>query len=665
MKLLRIQAFFLVTILLMQPFLVTSSVLAANSSQKEVLLPSVKTEQKESRSIIQVDHKTKTRVLQFTRALTSEEMKSIEAQYNVTFHKRKRGDNRYVVTPKDEVKYGELTKHPLVKAGFNNDTYKVVLQSVDWGISKMNGEAAWENASNYSGENIVIGLIDTGVDLTHPDLADVFLPGGYDFVNDDSDPTDDQGHGTAMAGAIAGVDNSVGIKGIAYSAKIIPFKVCNSDGDCDAVSIAEGIDAAVAAGVDIINLSLGGSANALIQTAAQAATDAGIIVVAASGNAGAEGCLYPAGYENVVCVGSTDNTDAKAGFSNYGANLDIMTPGVNIATTVLGGGYGAVSGTSISTAYYSGVAGIVKGMVDEQCTFSPELSICADKRGYVQSLLNVITVRDLGVAGYDGTFGNGIVDLSQIFSATTVQYPSQVSTLKKGVTYTQNIEIANNSTFAAQITACTISSKNMSRAQTLPAFDVSIVSQGATQVTEINENTIYSDISFETPVTFANSATIPLSVTFTLHSAVQPNDTIIFGVECTYDQTGTPEQEAYRTNPTKTLFTAELPTTLTNVYFTFGRLRYGKAFTTSQLRSWDMVYLKNYDPKKIKVTQFFLYDYVKKGNQGFTKIWKSSTSLSVRTNYLLPTKRRYAYIMEFQDITTGIKIKKYFVFYTK
>lgn len=665
MKLLRIQALLLVTILFLHPFIAVKAVFATDSGSNGVVLPIVENNKKESRAVVQVSHKTKTRVVQFVRELTSEEMSTLESEFSVIFQKRKRGKNKYVITPKDESRYQKLMEHPLVEAGYNNDTYKISQQSVDWGITKMNGEAAWENAANYSGENVVIGLIDTGVDFTHPDLADVFLPGGYDFVNDDADPTDDQGHGTAMAGAIASVDNSIGFKGIAYSAKILPFKVCNSSGDCDSVSIAEGIDAAVLAGVDVINLSLGGSANALIQSAVQAATDAGIIVVAAAGNGGTEGCLYPAGYENVVCVGSTDNTDAKAGFSNYGANLDVMTPGVDISTTLRGGGYGAVSGTSISTAYYSGVAGIVKGMVDEQCTANPGLSVCPDKRAYILSLLNTTTIRDLGAAGYDTTFGNGVLDLSQIYSATAVTYPSPINPVKKGVTYTQNIEITNNSTFAAQINSCTVTSKNTTRTQTAPAFSISLISQGATQITSISENTLYSTVTFDSPVAFAAGATVPLSATFTVHTSVQPNDIILFGVECAYDQTGSPETESYRTSPTKTLFTADLPTTLTNVYFTFGRLRYGKTFTTSQLRSWDMVYLKNYDPKKIKVTQFFLYDYVKKGNQGFTKIWKSSTSLSVRTNYLLPTKRKYAYIMEFQDIATGIKVKKYFVFYTK
>lgn len=665
MKLLRIQALLLVTILLLHPFIEVKTVLAVNTSPNGIVLPVVENNKKESRAVVQVSHKTKTRVVQFVRELSTEEMSALESEFSVTFQKRKRGNNKYVLTPKDENRYQKLMEHPLVEAGYNNDTYKISQQSVDWGITKMNGEAAWENAANYSGENVVIGLIDTGVDFTHPDLTDVFLPGGYDFVNDDADPTDDQGHGTAMAGAIASVDNSIGFKGVAYSSKILPFKVCNSGGDCDSVSIAEGIDAAVSAGVDVINLSLGGSANALIQSAAQAATDAGIIVVAAAGNGGIEGCLYPAGYENVVCVGSTDNTDAKAGFSNYGAGLDVMTPGVDISTTLRGGGYGAVSGTSISTAYYSGVAGIVKSMVDEQCVANPELSVCSDKRAYILSLLNTTTVRDLGAAGYDTTFGNGIVDLSQIFSATSVSYLSQINPVKKGVTYTQNIELANNSTFAAQINSCTFTSKNTTRTQTVPAFTISLVSQGATQISSISENTQYSSISFDTPVTFAAGATVPLSATFTVHSDVQPNDVILFGAECTYDQTGSPETESYRTSPTKTLFTADLPTTLTNVYFTFGRLRYGKTFTSSQLYSWDTVYLKNYDPKKLKVTQFFLYDYVKKGNQGFTKLWKSSTTLNVRTNYLLPTKRKYAYVMEFQDIATGIKVKKYFVFYTK
>jgi hypothetical protein len=104
-----------------------------------------------------------------------------------------------------------------------------------------------------------------------------------------------------------------------------------------------------------------------------------------------------------------------------------------------------------------------------------------------------------------------------------------------------------------------------------------------------------------------------------------------------------------------------VPTTLKNVYFTFGKLRYGRYAGPSQLRAGDYIYLKNYDPKKLKLLAISLYDYTKKGNQCYTRTWRNSTTMYMRTCSLLPTKRKYAFIFTFRDTATSVVVKKYFV----
>lgn len=647
-----------------------SPVFAANSANEELkeLLDKVNVQLIDNSSQdVQITHKTTTRIVTFSHKLSSQEIAAYEQKYEIHIASDHVYHNRYIVTPDNEEKMTELLNDSSVVLVSNNDMYKVAAQTIDWGIQKMNVPSAWENIAPSTGDSVVVALIDTGVQFTHPDLTTVFLPGGYDFVNDDNDPTDDHGHGTAMAGAIAANDNTIGFKGAAFKAKILPYKVCGADAQCSAIAIADAVDAAVAADVDIINLSLGGTANSLIQSSVQAATDAGIIVVAAAGNAGAEGCLYPAAYDNVVCVGSTDSNDARSSFSNYGTGLDIMTPGASVATTGLSNTYVSVSGTSISTAYYSGVAAIVREMVDDLCVSEPSNVACSDKRAYIQGLLNLTTVRDIGVAGYDAQFGNGIVDVSQLFANTNVAHTAAVTQVKQHTYYTDPITLTNNTGNNIALSSCTIYSKNMSRLQTLPALTATGLVHNATVYSNPMQNVYYTTFTFPTPIQVTNGTNVNFNYAYLTGPESAVNDVITYGFECTFDNAATPQVESLRTDPAKSSMTVILgiPDTLKNVYFTFGNLKYNQTVPSSQLFTGDMVYLKYYNPQKLKVTQFFLYDYVKRGNQGFTKTWKTSTTLFVRTNYLIPRGRKYAYVVEFQDTTTGAKAKKYFVFYTR
>jgi thermitase len=208
-----------------------------------------------------------------------------------------------------------------------NDPY----WSSQWGMTKIEAPAAWDITTGSS--DVTIAIVDSGVDLFHPDISGK-LVSGYDFVNDDSTPQDDYGHGTHVAGiAAARTNNGTGVAGLSWDAEIMPVKVLDDYGSGDYQDLANGIIFATNQGADIINLSLGGSApSSVLEDAVKYAHDLECVVVAATGNNNSS-VSYPARYPDVIAVAATDSNDQKAGFSNYGPEVDVAAPGVGIRST--------------------------------------------------------------------------------------------------------------------------------------------------------------------------------------------------------------------------------------------------------------------------------------------------------------------------------------------
>lgn len=203
------------------------------------------------------------------------------------------------------------------------------------------------------GQGITVAVIDSGVDLHHPDLQANLLP-GYDFGDFDNDPQDTYGHGTAVAGLLAAVgNNGIGVSGLAPATKILPLKVSASSGpflnEPRSSAIAAAILRATEARVDIINLSLEVTEEILaVQQALQAALAQGIIVVAAAGNGG-QPVSFPARLPGVLAVANSTDSGTLYGGSNLGPEIALAAPGVLPVTTLLGGQYGTRgSGTSYS-----------------------------------------------------------------------------------------------------------------------------------------------------------------------------------------------------------------------------------------------------------------------------------------------------------------------------
>jgi subtilisin family serine protease len=268
-----------------------------------------------------------------------------------------------------------------------------------WHLAKIAAPAAWDVTTGSN--TVIIAVLDSGIQMNHPDLQGRILP-GWDYVNNDSDPSDDHGHGTATAGTAAAVgNNSVGVTGVAVNAKILPFKVLNSSNYGYYSAWSAAIMKAADQGARVISMSLGGTtSSSTLQNAVNYAWNKGSIVVVAAGNSGSSAPSYPAACTNALAVSATNSSDTRTGWSNYGSYVRISAPGEGILTTHRGGGYASWSGTSFSTPIVSGVAALIAAR-------RPELS----NTDIVNAILQ--GADDLGAAGRDDFYGYGRVNAAR------------------------------------------------------------------------------------------------------------------------------------------------------------------------------------------------------------------------------------------------------------
>lgn len=235
------------------------------------------------------------------------------------------------------------------------------LRPRQWGLDMVNAEAAWPIGT---GQGAVVAVIDSGVDGSHPDLAAAMIQGKNTRTDrgDYSSPaSDDNGHGTHVAGIIAArANNGKGIAGVAPAAQIMPVKALDADGSGWMADVIEGIVWAAQNGADVINMSLGGPDADFSANAVEFAQSRGVVVVAAAGNEGSNTPMYPAALPGVVSVAALDDDGSVANYSNYGDTIDIAAPGTQIVSTVPGG-YSAMSGTSMAAPHVAGVAALIRG----------------------------------------------------------------------------------------------------------------------------------------------------------------------------------------------------------------------------------------------------------------------------------------------------------------
>jgi thermitase len=253
---------------------------------------------------------------------------------------------------------------------------------------------------------VKIGIVDTGIDQTHPELSGKTVDCGAALggIVTSGACADDNMHGTHVAGTIAAkANNATGVAGVAFNANL---SICKALYTAAGTGLTSDVAACIAwvhaRGAKVISMSLGGGASTTLQNAVAAAWENGgangSVLVAAAGNDGDSTVNYPAGYAQVVSVAATDHNDARASFSNTNADVEIAAPGVNVLSTIPGGQYAELSGTSMATPHVSGVTGVIWQLFPGSTASS------------IRSRLDA-AVNDLGPAGRDSTFGFGRVNL--------------------------------------------------------------------------------------------------------------------------------------------------------------------------------------------------------------------------------------------------------------
>ncbi|QOY35030.1 S8 family peptidase [Anaerobacillus isosaccharinicus] len=300
-----------------------------------------------------------------------------------------------------------LSNHPKIKFVEENAAAQALGQPIPWGVPKV--QSTEVNDLGFTGKGMKVAILDTGIDRNHEDLS-ANVQGGFSVFTDsaNSDPYyDGSGHGTHVAGTVAAVNNNLGVIGVAYHTDLYAVKVLNNSGSGSYEGIAKGIEWSIQNGMDIINMSLGGSSSSsILEQFCDLAYNEGVLLVAAAGNSGTrpgrgDNVGYPAKYDSVIAVAATDQNDNRGTFSSTGPAVEISAPGVSILSTTPNNNYASYNGTSMASPHVAAVAALV-------WEAKPNLTNVE-----LRQLLNQ-TAKDLGTASQ---YGHGLV---QAFAA--IQY---------------------------------------------------------------------------------------------------------------------------------------------------------------------------------------------------------------------------------------------------
>ena len=276
-----------------------------------------------------------------------------------------------------------------------------------WGVDRVDAELVWP--SGNTANPIKVGIIDTGISNTHPDLL-ANVKGGVNTINPYKNWNDDNGHGSHVAGIVGAIDNTIGVIGVGPAIDLYAIKVLGASGSGYLSDVIEGIQWAITKKMQVINMSLGTASD--IQSfhdAVIAAKNAGIVVVAAAGNSGGsvnESVIFPAAYPEAIAVSATDKNNVIASWSSRGPEVDLAAPGVSIYSAYKGTGYATLSGTSMAAPHVTGSAALVLN--------TPVGSYDTNTNGKwdpdeVQTKLQV-AAKDLGATGFDILYGWGLVN---------------------------------------------------------------------------------------------------------------------------------------------------------------------------------------------------------------------------------------------------------------
>lgn len=322
-----------------------------------------------------------------TASLTDKEIKNLQGNPNVA-------------TVEDDGPVYALETAPRVDNLLLEGQPTVLAETIPLGVSQVKAPPAWDSSR---GKGIRVAVLDTGIDGLHPDLIANYK-GGVSFVPGES-PADGNGHGTHCAGTIGAALNGIGVVGVAPAASLYAVKVLSNSGNGNWSWLIAGISWSIANKMRVLSMSLGGgSAPGALEAMCNLAFAKGLLLVAAAGNSGAPpagaptSVLFPGRYKNVIAVSAIDSASALAPFSSRGPEVELCAPGVNILSTIPGGGYGLKSGTSMACPHVSGGAAVAWG---------------AHRFANNVTIWNLLasTAFNLGPPGWDVNFGYGRIDV--------------------------------------------------------------------------------------------------------------------------------------------------------------------------------------------------------------------------------------------------------------
>lgn len=274
-------------------------------------------------------------------------------------------------------------------------------QTIPWGISKIQADKTFDLAA---ANKIKVGVIDSGIELNHPDLVDN-IKGGFNTIKHGDSYNDDYGHGTHVAGIIAANNNTIGVVGVAPQVELYAIKILDSNGNGYLSDLIEGIDWSIKKKLQVINMSFSLVDSQTLHDAIIKAYQAGIVEIAAAGNSYSNPVGYPAAYPEVISVSSTDENDQLSIFSSTG-KVDIAAPGSNIYSTYKGSFYATESGTSMSAPHITGAVAVLLS-VPNKVDINRDGIISSEE---VKQRLQ-LTATDLGSVGMDSQFGAGLVNV--------------------------------------------------------------------------------------------------------------------------------------------------------------------------------------------------------------------------------------------------------------
>ena len=272
-----------------------------------------------------------------------------------------------------------------------------------YGIPMVEAPLVWDEG--IKGQDIIVCVMDTGLDVNHQDFLRSRLD-GYDGNANLPWDRDGHGHGTHVAGTVSAIQNGVGVVGVAPEARTFVVRVFNDQGRYAwGSNLVSATQACVDGGAKVINMSLGGGSRSSAEEAQFISTvNAGVLPIAAAGNSGRSGFSYPASYPAVMSVAALDSRENRASFSTYNSQVDIAAPGVSVRSTTPGNRYARFSGTSMATPHAAGVAALL-------FSANPDATV-AEVRSAMEG-----TAKDLGSTGRDDFYGHGLVKAKQALDA--------------------------------------------------------------------------------------------------------------------------------------------------------------------------------------------------------------------------------------------------------